>query len=382
MTNKREYARNFEGGGFSRTPKLWQMLHIDLLLLLFLLILCVFGLTVLWSASSQSVEMLRKQAVFILGGYAALLVCANIPALLYRRFAPILYFFGLFLLFAVFFFGDHSKGAQRWLEVPGLPRFQPSELMKLVTPLMAAWYLSSRSLPPRLKYILAILLITLMPAALIALQPDLGTSILVASSGFFVLLLAGLQWRYVFLAIVGLLMAAWPVWQFVLHDYQRLRVLTLLDPERDKFGAGWNIMQSKTAIGSGGWTGVGWLEGTQSQLKFLPESHTDFILAVLAEEFGWLGVLGLLALYLCIISRILVLAWAADTVFNKLVIASIGLTFFVYIFVNIGMVSGMLPVVGVPLPLISRGGTSIISLMAGFGIVMALSADRRQFSHH
>lgn len=382
MSNQREYVRKLEGGGFGQSPRLWQLMRIDLLLLLFIVLLSVFGLMVLYSASSQNTDMLRKQAIFLLGGYFALIVCAHIPALLYRRFAPFLYFIGLFFLVTVFFFGEHSKGAQRWLDIPGLPRFQPSELMKLVTPLMAAWYLSTRTLPPRFKYIVAVLLITLMPAALISMQPDLGTSILVASSGFFVLLLAGLKWRYVFLAIIGGLMAAWPVWQYVLHDYQRLRILTLLDPERDKFGAGWNIMQSKTAIGSGGWTGSGWLEGTQSQLKFLPESHTDFILAVLAEEWGFLGVLALLALYLCIIARVLVLSWAADTVFNKLVIASMGLTFFVYIFVNVGMVSGMLPVVGVPLPLISRGGTSIISLMVGFGIVMALSADKRQFSHH
>ncbi len=382
MSSQREYVRKLEGGGFEQSPKLWQLMHIDVLLLFFLLLLSVFGLMVLYSASSQSMEMVRKQASFLLGGYVALAVCAHIPALLYRRFAPFLYFIGLILLCAVVFFGDPSKGAQRWLEIPGLPRFQPAELMKLVTPLMAAWYLSTRVLPPRFKYIAATLLLALMPAALIMVQPDLGTAILVASSGCFVLLLAGIYWRYVFIALFIALLAAWPIWQFILHDYQRLRVLTLLDPERDKFGAGWNIMQSKTAIGSGGWTGAGWLEGTQSQLKFLPESHTDFILAVLAEEWGFLGVLCLLALYLCIIARTLVLAWAADTVFNKLVIASIGLTFFVYVFVNVGMVSGMLPVVGVPLPLISRGGTSIISLMVGFGIVMALSADKRQFSHH
>lgn len=377
-----EYVRRIDSSGFAYNRDMWQLLKLDPVLLLLLLILTAAGLTVLFSASDHGADMVRRQGSFFMAGYLVMLGCAHIPPLYYRRAAPVLYALGLILLLLVLVLGDHSKGAQRWLVVPGLPRFQPSELVKIVMPLTVAWYLSTRVLPPRFKYIIASLLIALMPALLIAAQPDLGTAILVAASGLFVLLLAGIQWRYIIGAVMAVLISAWPMWHFGLHDYQRTRILTLLDPERDRFGAGWNILQSKTAIGSGGWSGKGWFEGTQSQLDFLPESHTDFIVAVLAEEFGLIGIICLLILYFLIISRVLVLAWQADTLFNKLVIASIGLTFFVYVFVNIGMVSGLLPVVGVPLPLVSRGGTSIVSLMLAFGIVMALASDRQHFSRN
>lgn len=380
MSNHREYSRSLEGGGISSSVSFWNRLRVDLFLMLVLLSLSLFGLVILYSASNQHFEMVYKQGQYLLGGFVVLFFCAHLPPLLYRQFALILYTLGFVLLVLVLLVGEHSKGAQRWLEIPGVTRFQPSELMKIGMPLMVALYLGKRNLPPRFKHFLAVVFLVMIPAALIAKQPDLGTAILVASSGFSALLFAGLRVRYlVVISLLGIA-AAWPIWQFVLHDYQRTRILTLLDPERDRFGAGWNILQSKVAIGSGGWNGTGYLQGTQSQLNFLPESHTDFVLAVLSEEWGFLGVSFVLMLYFCIIARLLVLAWAAHTIFNKLVVASVAMTFFVYVFVNVGMVSGMLPVVGVPLPFISRGGTSIVSLMIMLGIAMALASEKRHFS--
>jgi rod shape determining protein RodA len=249
--------------------------------------------------------------------------------------------------------------------------------MKLALPLMVAWYLAERILPPRFTYVLVSLLIVGLPAALILQQPDLGTSLLVAASGLFVLFMAGIGWRYVLGAVVLAIASAWPAWLFVLKDYQKQRILTMLNPESDKLGAGWNIIQSKTAIGSGGWQGKGWLQGTQSQLDFLPESHTDFIIAVLAEEFGLRGVLVLMSLYLLILLRGFWIGLRSPSSFGRIMAGSLTLTFFVYIFVNMGMVAGLLPVVGVPLPLVSAGGTSVVTLMAGFGILMAVSTERR-----
>ena len=240
-----------------------------------------------------------------------------------------------------------------------------------------AWYFSERILPPKLYYVLTSLVLIFIPTLLIAKQPDLGTSILIASSGLFVLFLAGIPWRYMFSAFGLLVLAAYPLWQFVLHGYQKQRIITMLNPESDKLGAGWNIIQSKTAIGSGGFEGKGWLNGTQSQLDFLPESHTDFIIAVLAEEMGLQGVLLLMGLYLLIIARGLWIGMTAQHCFGRLLAGSLTLTFFVYVFVNMGMVSGLLPVVGVPLPLVSQGGTSLVTLMAGFGLLMAISTEKR-----
>jgi rod shape determining protein RodA len=240
-----------------------------------------------------------------------------------------------------------------------------------------AWYLAARVLPPRFVHVLGALLIIALPTGLIMHQPDLGTSILVAASGAFALFLAGLGWRYIFGAAAALIAAAWPMWHFVMHDYQRTRVLTLLDPEADKLGAGWNIIQSKTAIGSGGFEGKGWLQGTQSHLDFLPEGHTDFIIAVLAEEWGLRGVLALMLLYTLLLARGMWIAINARHCFGRLLAGAIVLTFFVYVFVNMGMVSGLLPVVGVPLPLISQGGTALVTLFIGFGLLMAISTERR-----
>ena len=344
--------------------------------LLLLLALTFYGLVVLYSASGQSVAAVVRQLQYFAIAYVVMLTAAQISLQRYRRWSPALYLFGLCLLFAVLFFGVGAKGAQRWLSLGGF-RFQPSELMTLAMPLMLAWYLSGRVLPPRFIQIAVSLALILLPAALIVRQPDLGTSILVAASGLIVLFMSGISWRLILGFGLLVVASAWPAWVYLLQDYQRQRVLTLLDPERDKLGAGWNIIQSKTAIGSGGWSGKGWLNGTQSQLDFLPESHTDFIIAVLAEEFGLRGVMLLLSLYMLILMRGLWIGLRAQDSFSRLVAAGVILTFFIYIFVNMGMVSGLLPVVGVPLPLVSAGGTALVTLMAGFGLLMAISTEKR-----
>ena len=354
-----------------------SVLHIDLPLLLILLALTAFGLVVLYSASGQASHYMMRQSVFFGIAYVAMFTMAQVPLQVFQRWAPWFYVGGVVLLVLVLLMGTGAKGAQRWLSLGGF-RFQPSEALKLAVPIAIAAYLSQRLLPPRFKHVLITLLLIGIPTVLIMKQPDLGTSLLIAASGLIVLFFAGLRWRYIGGAFGALLMAAWPMWQFVLRDYQKQRILTLLNPEADKLGAGWNITQSKTAIGSGGIDGKGWLQGTQSQLDFIPESHTDFIIAVLAEEFGLVGVLVLMALYVLVIGRGLMIALKAQDSFSRLLAGSLTFTFFVYVFVNVGMVTGLLPVVGVPLPLVSHGGTSIVTLMAGFGILMAISTERRR----
>lgn len=360
----------------TRRISLSQAVHIDLPLLGGIVVLICVGLFVLYSGSGQSMDTILRQLSRFAVGMAVMLVMAQIPPRTYKRWTPWLYGIGLGLLVAVLVVGAEAKGAQRWLALPGIGRFQPSELMKLMVPLMVSWYLSERSLPPGWKPVLLASALMLVPAVLIAKQPDLGTALLIASAGFIALFLSGLSWRY----IAGLVVAAIPagagLWM-VMHDYQRQRVLTFLNPEMDRWGSGWNITQSKTAIGSGGIEGKGWLNGTQAHLDFLPESHTDFIIAVLAEEFGLLGVCALLLIYFAIIARGTYIAMNAQDTFSRLVAGSITLTFFVYVFVNIGMVSGILPVVGVPLPLVSYGGTSAVTLMAGFGILMSIQTHRK-----
>jgi rod shape determining protein RodA len=279
------------------------------------------------------------------------------------------------LLLAVLFFGDVGKGAQRWLNL-GVFKFQPSEMVKLAVPLMIAWYLAKQPLPPKLKTIALTFTLIAIPVGLIAKQPDLGTSLLVGSAGIFALFLAGISWRFI-ITLFGLAAAAAPVVWINMHNYQKQRVLTFLDPEKDPLGSGYHIIQSKIAIGSGGLFGKGWFNGTQSQLDFLPERHTDFIFAVLSEEFGLVGVLLLLSLYLFVILRGLYIASQAQETFGRLLSGSLILVFFVYLFVNTGMVSGLLPVVGVPLPLVSYGGTSLVTLMAGFGILMSIHTHRK-----
>jgi rod shape determining protein RodA len=364
----------------SKGSSLFFRIHIDPVLLSLLILLSLIGLGILYSASGQSIEHVEKQVVRLAIAFFVMFVFAQLDPIVYKRWSPWLFILGVAALVCVLFFGVGAKGAQRWLQLPGLPRFQPSESMKLIVPMMVAWYLSSRYLPPSMKVVSVSLFIVIVPVVLVLKQPDLGTSLLIASSGIFVLLFAGLSWRMV--AGFSALMAAFaPVlWLFIMHDYQRQRVLTFLNPESDPLGSGWNIIQSKTAIGSGGFWGKGWLNGTQSQLNFLPESHTDFIIAVCAEEFGFLGVLGLLLVYLLIIFRCLFIAVKAQDSYSRILSGGLVLTFFIYVFVNIGMVSGILPIVGVPLPLVSYGGTSAVTLMAAFGVLMSVHTHRKMLT--
>ena len=362
---------------FSRRARLAERLHIDFFLLLLLLLLTVIGLTVLFSASGHDLPSVEKQGTFFIIAYVTMFIVAQIPVDFIRRMAPFAYVGGVILLLAVTIFGDISMGAQRWLQI-GSFRFQPSEVMKLAMPITIAAYLSRGFLPPRLKQILVVLGLIGLPTALIIEQPDLGTSILVATSGIMVLFFSGLLWRYIAAAAVLFGASLWPIWHFMLHDYQRQRVLTMLDPTQDPLGTGWNIIQSKTAIGSGGLSGKGWMQGTQSRLDFLPEGHTDFIIAVMSEEFGLLGVVLLLSIYAMVIIRGLMIAVNSQNSFGRLLAASVSATFFVYVFVNMGMVSGIVPVVGVPLPLISQGGTAIVALFAGFGLLMAIATEKKR----
>jgi rod shape determining protein RodA len=349
-------------------------LKLDAPLLAGLVAICGFGVVVLWSASGQDPGLLTRQLVRLGVAFAVLLAAAQVPPKLLRMWSPWLFLAGLALLVAVMFAGDFGKGAQRWLDL-GFVRFQPSEIMKLAVPMMAAWYLHDRPLPPRFVELLALLALVVIPAFLIAQQPDLGTALLVASSGLLVVLLGGLRLRLI--VLLGALGAALaPVLWHFMHDYQRRRVMTFFNPESDPLGAGYHIIQSKIAIGSGGLFGKGWGNGTQAQLEFLPERSTDFIFAVLGEEFGLIGLVLLMFGYLFLVGRGLYIALQAQDTYTRLLAGSLSLTFFVYVFVNTGMVTGLLPVVGVPLPLISYGGTSMVTLMAGFGILMAINGHR------
>ena len=373
-----EYLRRMpnDGQSFAHTRSVWAIVKLDPWLLLLLLTLCSIGFVTLTSAVDGDPRVLLRQSVYLGLGFVVMVVAAQIPIYIYSRWAPRFYLVGILALFLVLLMGTGAKGAQRWISL-GAFRFQPSEIMKLAVPLTVAWYLAKRTLPPNPKYVAATLILVATPAFLIFMQPDLGTAILVATAGLLVLFLSGLSWRYVGFALILLVSALWPLWAYFLRDYQKQRVLTLFNPESDRLGAGWNIIQSKTAIGSGGWSGKGYLEGTQALLDFLPESHTDFIIAVLAEEQGFRGILALMLVYLLICLRCLWISYNASSMYGRLVGASITMTFFVYIVVNMGMVAGILPVVGVPLPLVSRGGTSIVTLFAGFGILMAISQDKR-----
>ncbi|NQD91548.1 rod shape-determining protein RodA [Pseudomonas sp. CrR25] len=360
-----------------RRASLLQRLHVDGILLLLLLILAAGSLFILYSASGKNVDLLIKQASSFGIGLIGMVIVAQFEPRFMARWVPLAYLAGVGLLVAVDVMGHNAMGATRWINIPGVIRFQPSEFMKIIMPATIAWYLSTRSLPPRLKHIAVSLALIGVPFVLILLQPDLGTSLLVIASGAFVLFMAGLQWRWILGAVAAVVPIAVGMWFFVLREYQKQRVLTFLNPESDPLGSGWNIIQSKAAIGSGGVLGKGWLLGTQSHLDFLPESHTDFIIAVLAEEFGLVGVCLLLLLYLLLIARGLVITVQAQTLFGKLLAGALTMTFFVYVFVNIGMVSGLLPVVGVPLPFISYGGTSLITLLSGFGILMSIHTHRK-----
>lgn len=359
----------------NRRQGLLAGVHLDLPLLAGLILVSAYGLVILYSASGQDMGQVERQLLRLGLAFGILAGVAQIRPEQLLRWSPWLYAIGTLMLVGVLAFGDVGKGAQRWLDL-GVIRFQPSEMVKLAVPMMIAWYLADKPLPPSWPRLGIAAALIAVPVLLIARQPDLGTSLLVASAGIFVLFLAGISWRL----IVGLLAAAGaaaPVLWYFMRDYQKQRVLTFLDPEKDPLGAGYHIIQSKIAIGSGGIWGKGWLNGTQSQLDFLPERHTDFIFAVLSEEFGLVGVSLLLALYLFIIMRGLYIASRAQDTYGRLLAGSLTLVFFVYLFVNVGMVSGLLPVVGVPLPLVSYGGTSLVTLMAGFGMLMSIHTHRK-----
>ena len=363
----------------SRTVRLLNLIHIDPVLFLGLLLLSAAGLGVLYSAGDESMALLEKQVIRLSLAFFVMLVLAQISPHQLYLWTPWVFAFGVLLLILVLVAGEIGKGAQRWLDLY-VVKFQPSEMMKLATPMMLAWYLSERPLPPGYKSLLISAFLVIVPTLLIARQPDLGTALLVAAAGFFVVFLAGIRWSVLIGTCIAMLGFVPLLWKFFMHDYQRQRVLTMFNPESDPLGSGYHIIQSKIAIGSGGIYGKGWLNGTQSQLDFLPERSTDFIFAVFAEEFGMMGAIVLIALYAFIILRGLYIATRAQDNFSRLLAGSLSLTFFVYLFVNVGMVSGVLPVVGVPLPLVSYGGTSMVTLMAAFGMLMSINSHRRLLS--
>ena len=360
--------RSFRTSGFAG-------IVIDYPLLITLLAITGLGFVVLYSAVSEDPGVIMRQGVRFTIACGVFLVVSQIPPQYLRMWTPWLYVGVLGLLIAVMLEGDIGKGAQRWLDL-GIVRFQPSEFAKVAVPLMVAWFLHGRPLPPTGGQLFVMIVIVMAPAAIIYEQPDLGTALLVLAAGGLTILLAGLSFRMICLAGVAVLAAGPAIWPFLM-DYQRTRVLMFLNPESDPLGAGYNIIQSKIAIGSGGLFGKGWLNGTQAHLEFLPERSTDFIFAVMAEEFGLLGLVLLLLLYLVLVGRGLYIASQAQDTFTRLLAGSISLTFFVYVFVNAGMVSGLLPIVGVPLPLVSAGGTSMVTLMAGFGMLAAINGHRK-----
>jgi len=352
-----------------------NLLHVDFPLLSAIALLSALGFLILYSAADQNMALLMRQGVRLGAGLIVLILLSRIPPDRLSLWSPWIYGAGLILLLWVLFAGESGNGAQRWLDL-GVIRFQPSEVMKLAVPMVLAWYFSDQRLPPGIKQLGVAAMVVAVPAVLIAIQPDLGTALLVCAAGLFVIFFAGISWRLIL--TLGVLAAAVAplLWHFM-HDYQRIRVLTLLDPERDPLGSGYHIIQSKIAIGSGGLYGKGWLNGSQSQLDFIPERSTDFIFSVFGEEFGFLGALGLMIIYGFVVLRGLYIACRAPDTYSRLLAGGLSMSFFVYFFVNIGMVSGVLPVVGVPLPLISYGGTSLVTLMAAFGILMSIQSHRR-----
>ena len=354
----------------------WRLFEgIDSTLLMIILSLSMLGLAALFSASYDNPARLINQLASLAVALTAMWIVAQVPPQTMMRFALPAYVIGLALLIAVALAGDVVNGARRWLHV-GVTRFQPSEMMKLALPLMLAWYFHRNESSLRLGHFAVAGFLLAVPTALILRQPDLGTAALVGASGFFVIFFAGIGWKVIG-ALVALGAAAMPfVWGFM-HNYQRKRVLTLLDPTQDPLGSGYHIIQSTIAVGSGGISGKGWLNGTQAHLEFIPERHTDFIFAVYSEEFGLIGNGVLLTLYALLVARGLMIAANAPTIFARLLAASVTLMFFTYAFVNMGMVSGILPVVGVPLPFLSYGGTALLTLFIGAGILMSVQRHRQ-----
>ena len=379
MKHELSSTSGYQAAGEMSTGERWlHRLNLDGPLLMAILMLCGMGLVILYGAAGQDLDTVYRQALRLALSFGVLLVVAQISPQFLRLWAPWIFAIGLVLLMLTLHSGHIGRGAQRWLSL-GVVRFQPSEIMKIAVPMMVGWYLHDKPLPPDWRQLPVLGLIVALPVMLVGVQPDLGTALLIMSAGAFGIFLAGLRWRVIVIMVVLLAVATPILWHFM-HTYQRDRVLTFLNPQRDPLGAGYHIIQSEIAIGSGGVFGKGWLHGTQSQLDFLPESSTDFIFAVLGEEFGFIGTLALIGLYGFIVARSLIIAMRAQDTFSRLTAGSLTMAFFTYVFINSGMVSGIVPVVGVPLPLISYGGTSMVTLMAGFGILMSIHSHRKLVS--
>ncbi|MFH7804137.1 rod shape-determining protein RodA [Acinetobacter haemolyticus] len=363
-----------DGRSIKHDSSRWAKLHLDPWLLSFLVLNSILGLMVVYSATLQDSSMVIRQATSFGVGFILMFLCAQVPPKVYQAVSPYFYMLGMVLLVLVLVIGDTRLGAKRWLTVPGIGSMQPSEIMKFAMPLMMAWYFSRRVFPPTFLQIVTGLILMMIPFVLVALQPDLNIGLIIP--GVFVLFLCGMSWRLILGALTALAVAAPVLWMFVLQTYQKKRILTLFDPESDALGAGWNIIQSKIAIGSGGLTGKGYLTGTQSHLGYLPENHTDFIMSAYAEEYGFVGVFLLFSLFAAIIIRCLMIGLNSFHNFGRLYAGAIGLTFFFFVFLNSGMASGILPVTGDPLPLMSYGGSAVISLLASMGIVMSIHTHR------
>ena len=352
-----------------------QRLHLDKTLFYALLTLAIISLFVVYSGSAKDLNATFGHLIRLLLGFTILLAVAQIRPEILERWSPYIFIVGLLLLIAVLAVGDIGKGAQRWLDL-GFLRFQPSEIMKLAVPMMLAWFLAREHLPPTLLRLATAFLMMAVPALMIMKQPDLGTALLVFGAGTFVLFLGGMRWRVIITLLAGIAVAAPFAWN-LLHDYQRSRVLTMFNPDADPLGTGYHTIQAMIAVGSGGIYGKGWLNSSQAHLDYLPESSTDFIFAVYAEEFGLLGSLLLVSIYTILVGRSLLIAYLAQDTYTRLLAGSLGLTFFLYFFVNMGMVTGILPIVGIPLPVMSYGGTSIVTIMAAFGILMSIQTHRK-----
>ena len=363
-----------DGRSIKKDSSRWTKLHLDPWLLCFLILNAILGLMVVYSATAEDSAMMFRQATSFGVGFVIMIICAQIPPKVYQAISPYLYIVAVVLLMLVLVIGETRMGAKRWITIPGIGSMQPSEFMKFAMPLMMAWFFARRSFPPKFAHIIIALALMMVPFVLVLLQPDLNIGLIIP--GIFILFLSGMSWRLIAGGIAAFLVVAPLLWMFMLQEYQKKRILTLFDPESDALGAGWNIIQSKIAIGSGGMTGKGYLEGTQSHLGYLPEHHTDFILSTYSEEFGFIGVFILFSLYAAIIFRCLYIALNSFDNFGRLYAGAIGLTFFFFVFLNSGMVSGILPVTGDPLPLMSYGGTAVIAMLAGMGIIMSIHTHK------
>ena len=363
-----------DGRSIKHDSSRWAKLHLDPWLLCFLILNAVLGLLVIYSASAQDMGMVFRQATSFAVGFIVMIICAQIPPKVYQAISPYFFIFAVILMVLVLVVGETRMGARRWISLPGIGSMQPSEFMKFAMPLMMAWYFAGRAFPPKFMHIVISLGIMMLPFLLAALQPDLNLGLLIP--GVCVIFLSGISWRLIALDCGALAVVAPLLWMFFLQEYQKKRVLTLFDPESDALGAGWNIIQSKIAIGSGGLMGKGFTEGTQSHLGYLPEHHTDFIMSTYAEEFGFIGVFLLFSLFAAIIIRCLIIGMNSFHNFGRLYAGAVGLTFFFFVLLNSGMVSGILPVTGDPLPLMSYGGTAVITMLASMGIVMSIHTHR------